>query len=76
VSWLDIVLVLLLGLSILSGYRRGATLQVFGLVGLIGGVVVGAVVAPRLAALANNPTTAVALVVGSVLVGAAAGNVT
>lgn len=75
VSWLDVVLVLLLALSILSGYRRGATLQVFGLVGLIGGVVVGAFVAPRVAALANSPTTAVALVVGSVLVGAAAGNV-
>jgi Trypsin-like peptidase domain/Colicin V production protein len=75
VSWLDVILVLLLALSIVSGYRRGATLQVFGLVGLIGGVVLGALVAPRVAALANSPTTAVALVVGSVLVGAAAGNV-
>jgi hypothetical protein len=75
VSLLDVLLVILLALSILSGYRRGATLQLFGLVGLIGGIALGAIVAPRLATLANSPAMAVGLVVGSVLVGAAVGNV-
>ena len=75
VSVLDLMLVLLLALSILSGYRRGATMQIFGVVGLIGGVALGAYVAPRLASLANSPATAVALVLGSVLIGAVLGNV-
>ncbi len=74
-SVLDLMLVLLLALSILSGYRRGATMQVFGVVGLVGGVALGALAAPRLASLANSPATAVGLVLGSVLIGAVLGNV-
>lgn len=70
----DIVLVVLLLVSALGGYRRGAILQVFGLVGIVAGVVVGVVVAPHVASLSREPLTRVALVVGTVLVAAAIGN--
>jgi hypothetical protein len=74
VSWLDVLLLALLVLSVLSGYRRGATLQVIGLLGLVAGVVIGAILAPRVASIANSPTSAIALALGTVLIGAAAGN--
>jgi hypothetical protein len=74
VSWLDVLLVALLVLSVLSGYRRGATLQVIGLLGLAAGVVIGAILAPRVASVANSPTSAIALALGTVLIGAAVGN--
>ena len=48
-SWLDVVLVAMLALSLYSGYRRGAVLQVIGIVGLAVGVLVGVALAPRVA---------------------------
>jgi S1-C subfamily serine protease len=74
VSWLDVMLVALLVLSLLSGYRRGATLQVIGLVGLALGVVAGVLLAPRVATLASSPSGAIALAMGMVLIGGAVGN--
>jgi uncharacterized membrane protein required for colicin V production len=73
-SWLDALLVVLLAGSLYSGYRRGAVLQVIGVAGLIAGVVVGVVLAPRMAQLAGSPPTAVALALGTVLVAGAIGN--
>src|SRR4051812_19185333 len=74
VSWLDVMLVALLVLSLLSGYRRGATLQVIGLIGLAVGVVAGVLLAPRVATLASSPSGASGLAMGTVLIGGAGGN--
>jgi S1-C subfamily serine protease len=72
--WLDVLLLALLAGSLYSGYRRGAVLQVIGIAGLIVGVVVGVALAPRVAQLAGSPATAVALVLGTMLVAGAIGN--
>jgi S1-C subfamily serine protease len=45
-DWLDIVLVALVALSALSGYRQGFVVGVLSFVGLLGGGVVGAEIAP------------------------------
>jgi hypothetical protein len=74
VNALDVMLAALLALSLIGGYRRGATLQIIGLIGLAAGIVVGAALAPRVASGASSPTGAIALAMGSVLVGAAIGN--
>jgi S1-C subfamily serine protease len=74
-TWLDVILIALLAGSLYSGYRRGAVLQVIGIVGLIAGVLVGIAVAPRVAQLARSPASGVAVVLGTVLVAGTIGNV-
>lgn len=73
-TWLDVLLVVLLAASIYSGYRRGAVLQLTGVAGLCIGVVVGVMLAPRVAELADSQPTGVALVLGTALVAGAIGN--
>ncbi len=73
-TWLDAALVLLLAVSMYSGYRRGAVLQLMGIIGLSLGVVVGVMLAPRVAELAGSQPAAVALVLGTALVAGAIGN--
>lgn len=73
-SWLDVVLIALLAASLYSGYRRGAVLQVLGVAGMAAGVAAGVMIAPEVAQLADSPATAVALVLGTVLVAGAIGN--
>jgi hypothetical protein len=74
VNWLDVLLLALLALSVVGGYRRGAVLQVIGLLGLVAGVVLGALAAPHLARIGRDPTTHLALVSGVVILGGAVGN--
>lgn len=64
----------LLAGSLYSGYRRGAVLQLIGIAGLVAGVIAGVVLAPRVAQLAGSPAAAIALVLGTVLVAGAIGN--
>ena len=73
-TWLDLLLIALLAASIYSGYRRGAVLQLMGIAGLSIGVVVGVMLAPRVAVLADSQPTAVAMVLGTALVAGAIGN--
>ena len=73
-TWLDLLLTALLAASIYSGYRRGAVLQLMGIAGLSIGVVVGVMLAPRVAVLADSQPTAVAMVLGTALVAGAIGN--
>ena len=73
-TWLDVLLLALLAGSLYSGYRRGAVLQVIGIAGLVVGVIAGVAAAPRIARFAGSPATAVALVLGTVLVAGAIGN--
>lgn len=71
---LDVILLLLLGLSAWGGYRRGALLQVAGLVGLIAGFAVGAWLAPHVAGLVRSDVTKVSTALGTVLVAGAIGD--
>jgi S1-C subfamily serine protease len=71
VNLLDVVLIALLALAALNGFRRGAALQLSTYVGLLIGLVVGAILAPPLARLAESPTMQAAIAV-AVLVGMAA----
>lgn len=71
---LDVVLLLLLGLSAWGGYRRGAMLQVAGLLGLIAGFVIGALLAPHVAKAAHSDPAKIALAFGTVLVLGALGD--
>lgn len=73
-TWLDAMLIALVALSIVGGYRRGAVLQVMGLIGLTLGAVAGALLAPQIAHLGHDPMTHVALALGAVVVGGAVGN--
>ena len=51
---LDLVIIILALIAAYTGYRRGALLQLFTYLGLLAGLVVGAVLAPRLAELAHD----------------------
>ena len=53
---LDVVLIAALALAGLSGYRRGLALQSVSFAGLILGLLVGALIAPRAASLVDSPT--------------------
>jgi S1-C subfamily serine protease len=55
VNLLDVVILLLVGISVVTGFRRGAALQVVTYVGLIGGLVAGALLAPLVAGLTTDP---------------------
>jgi S1-C subfamily serine protease len=73
-TWLDLIFLVLLVLSVIAGYRRGAVLQVIGLSGLVLGIVIGVLLAPRVARLVGDPTTHIAITLGVVLIGGAIGN--
>jgi len=73
VTWLDVLLLALFALSLLAGYRRGAVLQVTGLIGLAAGAAAGALVAPPIARLATDRTLRAAVALGVLLVAATAG---
>jgi S1-C subfamily serine protease len=55
VNLLDLGILALLILAVYNGYRRGAALQLCAYAGLILGLLVGALIAPPLAGLANSP---------------------
>ena len=74
VNGLDWVIVALLLLSIVTGFRRGAALQLVTYTGLIAGLVVGALVAPRVAGFARDPFAQAAAALLTLLLMAAAGD--
>lgn len=74
-SILDLVLVALLALTAVGGYRRGAVQQVFGLAGVGLGIAFGVLFGPALGGRAEDPLTRVAIVLGVVVLAAFAGNV-
>lgn len=47
-SWVDLVIVILAALSALRGFAEGAIRQIFGLLGLVAGLVIGTAIAPTL----------------------------
>lgn len=70
---LDVLLAVLLVLAVVSGYRRGAALQVTAYGGLLLGLVAGALLAPRLAAPIPSPPTQAFVALGTLLACAALG---
>jgi S1-C subfamily serine protease len=74
VNRLDVLLIALVVVAGVSGYRRGLTLQAFAFGGLLVGLAVGAVVAPPLARLAETPGAQAAVATVTLIVLAALGD--
>jgi S1-C subfamily serine protease len=74
VNLLDAVIILLLGLSLVTGFRRGAVLQVVTYTGLILGLVTGALLAPTVARLTRDPFAQAAVAMLTLLLFAALGD--
>src|SRR5512132_4554269 len=74
VNALDLLLILLVALSGVAGYRRGITLQAFGFGGLLIGLVAGALLAPFIAHFVGGPNARAGLAVLILLTVAALGN--
>jgi S1-C subfamily serine protease len=74
VNLLDGVIVLLVGLSIVAGFRRGAALQLVTYTGLLLGLLGGALLGPSVARLGDDPFVQAALALGTLLALAAVGD--
>lgn len=64
---LDLAILVLLALSVVTGFRRGAALQVVVYGSLLVGLIVGAILAPQLASLATDPPMQSVIALGSLL---------
>lgn len=71
---LDVVILVLVALSVYTGFRRGAALQLVTYAGLIVGLVAGALLAPRMARLADDPLAQAAVALLTLLILAAVGD--
>jgi S1-C subfamily serine protease len=67
VNFLDLLILLLIVLAAAVGYRRGAVLQVFAYGGLVLGLFLGVVLAPRVASLAEDQFTQAMLALGTLI---------
>jgi S1-C subfamily serine protease len=74
VNVLDVVLLALVVLAGVSGYRRGLALQTFAFGGLLAGLAAGALIAPPIARLAESPGAKAGIAAITLLVLAAAGD--
>ncbi|MGH2711121.1 MAG: MarP family serine protease [Actinomycetota bacterium] len=74
VNILDAIIVAVFVFSLISGFRRGAALQVVTYSGLIVGLIAGALIAPRLAALAEDPFAQATIALLTLLLFAAMGD--
>lgn len=64
-NWVDGLIIVMVGLGIVSGYRRGAVMQVFSWGGFIVGLIVGAIAATRITrAVSPSPNAQTVLVLG------------
>jgi len=67
VNLLDVLILIALAAAAVSGYRRGASLQLIEYAGLLMGLLAGALLAPRIAALASSPTMRALLALGALI---------
>jgi S1-C subfamily serine protease len=74
VNGLDVLLAVALVAATVSGYRRGGTIQLFSYGGLIVGLLVGAVIAPRLATLVEGPVAQAGVALGTLVMLGAVGD--
>jgi S1-C subfamily serine protease len=65
VDLLDLIIIVLVLIAAWTGFRRGALLQLFTYVGLLGGLVLGAVLAPHFARLAHDQFLQSVIALGS-----------
>ena len=70
---LDAAIVIWVGFAAVAGYRRGAALQLTEYAGLLVGLLIGAVVAPKVAVFASSPVTQAVIALIALLAFAAAG---
>ena len=71
---LDVIIIALFLISVFSGFRRGAALQMLTYTGLILGLIAGAIIAPRLAELARDPFAQATVALLTLLLFAAIGD--
>lgn len=71
---LDVALIALLALAGVTGFRRGLVLQSLAFGGLLLGLIVGALLAPRLVGLADDPATEAAIATITLISTAALGD--
>ncbi|MGA9162182.1 MAG: CvpA family protein, partial [Actinomycetota bacterium] len=64
---LDLLLLVLVALSGVAGYRRGFTLQAFGFGGLLIGLVAGALLAPFIGGVVDGPNARAGIAVLTLL---------
>jgi S1-C subfamily serine protease len=74
VDLLDLLILLVVVLAAVNGYRRGAALQLTAYAGLFGGLVIGAIVAPHVARLGSSPFAQAAIALIVLIVFAAIGD--
>jgi S1-C subfamily serine protease len=74
VNLLDVVLIALIVLAAINGFRRGAALQIIAYAGLLLGLFVGALVAPPLARLAETPNSQAFIALATLIALAAIGD--
>lgn len=67
VNLLDLLIILFVVLAAVLGYRRGAVLQVFAYGGLVLGLFLGVLLAPRVASLAEDQFTQAMLALGTLI---------
>ncbi len=72
---LDLVILLLVAFSVATGFRRGAAMQVISYIGLIGGLLLGAVFAPKVAGFAETPNVQAPAAMLTLLVSGGLGDV-
>jgi S1-C subfamily serine protease len=74
VNALDIILIALMAVAAVAGFRRGALVQILAIGGVIAGLVVGAVLAPPIASLARTDLARSAIALAVLLGAAVIGN--
>jgi S1-C subfamily serine protease len=74
VNVLDLILLAVVVLAAVTGFRRGALMQVLAYGGLVTGLVVGAIVAPKIASLVDGEAAQAGVAVAVVLGAAGIGN--
>ena len=71
---IDLLVVILVGVAIAGGFRRGAALQLVTYAGLVAGLLVGALLAPKVAGLADDQGLQAVLALGTFLTVAGIGD--
>jgi uncharacterized membrane protein required for colicin V production len=76
-SWVDLVIVILVILSALRGFSEGAIRQIFGLVGLLAGFLIGTAIAPSLSTHITHahwrPVLAIVIILAMSIIGSTLG---
>lgn len=75
VTIVDLFLIALLLVAAVVGFRRGAILQLFTYIGLLAGLLVGALLAPTTTAASDEPATQAAIAIATLVIAAGIGDI-